>query len=218
MAGGDIYHSTGYVYGLYEEISGQSIPIPADTVSVYLLYRRSAPGNSRLIVAQTCELTNAKEFQLLLIGTITKTDNGYNLVNDWIGTICDTVTRTSTFNTYIESNITETQTQTGIVLTENITGWKVTAGPVQYSTNQSLTLPELSGEFPAAGYSRKYASLTYNPSSQQYSVAWLDQPPDENAYMWWLAAVQITAGKTADWIMTAPEYQEGTIIVRDRWQ
>lgn len=217
--GGTIYHSTGSVYGLSEFVSGQSIAAPADSVSVYLLYKRSSPGDSRFIIAKDCVLNNQKEFQLKSVGTIIKNQyGGYDLINDFVGDIADTVTRTATFNAYITSTISESSSASGIVLSENVTGWAVSSGEIQYYTNSSKTLPAISGEFPSSGSVYKYATLTYDPSTGQYTAAWTDQEPSANVYMWWDVAVRIYSDKTIYWVVTAPNFESGKIIVRDRWQ
>ncbi|MBE6370770.1 MAG: hypothetical protein E7055_01685 [Lentisphaerae bacterium] len=218
--GGTIYHSTGSVYGLSEFVYGQSIAAPADSVSVYLLYKRSSPGDSRFIIAKDCVLNNPKEFQLKLVGTIIKKQyGGYDLINDFVGNIADTVTRTATFNAYRTSTISESSTATGIVLSETVTGWAVSSGEIQYYTNSSKTLPAISGEFPSSGsVYYKYATLTYDPSTGQYTAAWTDQEPAANVYMWWAVAVRIYSDKTIYWVVTAPNFESGKIIVRDRWQ
>ena len=220
---GCIYHSTSYSYdsGLVESVDMQNINLPDSEINVYLLYKRSSPGDARFIVAKDCILNEPKEYILKFVGTITKNQyGGYNLINDFVGDIYDTVTRNSTFNAYQVSTITETTADTGIVLTETVTGWEVTAGQIEYTQyGNRITLPTISGDFPLSGAEYKYATLTYDPSTGQYSATWTDQAPtQQDIYTWGQQAISISSSKTVHWVMTAPDFESGKIIVRDRWQ
>lgn len=216
---GVIYHSSTNASSLEEYVATQNIDAPASDVNVYLLYKRSSSGGARFIVAKSCVLNDPKEYILQSIGTIVKNQyGGYNLVNDWVGGIRDTVTRTATFNAYRVSTITETSSSTGIVLTETVTGWEVTSGYIIAGGGLHL-LSSISGEFPSSGTAGKFATLTYNPSTRQYSTEWTDHAPSQqDIYTWGKWAFTISSNKTITWVMNASYFVSGDIVVRDRWQ